>query len=156
MKKIFFCLCLIMAGLACNGQTSNQSTIADGFYSMDTLPPATLPAGCRLVALSGVAQNSVMINTGDYVPLELKEATVVKKAGNGNYITLSLSPCAAQKMQHFTASHLGQQAAIVVNGKVITQNRIRTVIAGGKMEITGCEDKACNQLLAELQQDIKK
>lgn len=47
-------------------------------------------------------------------------------------------------------AHLWGKIAMVVDGEIVTRHKIRSVITGGKLQITRCVDNACEVIRAKL------
>ena len=75
----------------------------------------------------------------------------MRKDGQGKSIlSVSLTRTNAEKAEAFTRAHLGGKIAMVVDGEIVTLHKIRSVITGGKLQITRCKDNACEILRAKL------
>ncbi len=57
--------------------------------------------------------------------------------GNQPVLQIELTPDAGQRLEDFTTAHVGEEVAIVVDGEVVLQPRVRDPIAGGRLEISG-------------------
>jgi preprotein translocase subunit SecD len=95
----------------------------------------------------------VAVDTTLYVPLVLEGSPDAKKDGRGHtMLSVSLSKQYVGRLSDFTRKHLGGRVAIVLGGEVITMHTVRSVIEGGKLQITRCYDDACDVLLSKLVQ----
>ena len=104
---------------------------------------------------SDVNQNEppyyVAIDPCSYVPLVIEGTPQVQKDGRGKGVLLvSLKEENAKKLEDFTRAHLGGQVATIVDGEIISMNKIRAVIVGGKFQMTRCTDNACEIIRAKL------
>jgi preprotein translocase subunit SecD len=138
--------------------------LPNGFYSIlidttsriaariDSIPNSILIYDGRYTDSSDMATpRYVAVDTTFYVPLVLEGAPVAKKDGNGRTLLgVSLSQRYVKRLADFTKAHLGGRVAIVLDGEVITMHKIRSVISGGKIQITRCYDNACEVLLSKL------
>jgi hypothetical protein len=91
------------------------------------------------------------LRTSGFVPLILEGEPHTEPDGRGHallHVTLQRSH--QQTLADFTRAQLGGSAAIVLDGEVVTVHKIRMVIEGGKMQITRCEDDACQMLRSKL------
>jgi preprotein translocase subunit SecD len=71
--------------------------------------------------------------------------------GEGKRIlSVSLTGTNAVRAEAFTRAHLGGRIAMVVDGEIITLHKIRSVVAGGKLQITRCQDNASEVIRAKL------
>ena len=97
----------------------------------------------------------IIINTANFVPLQLQEEPLLLQ--QTQKLQLTFSPPAGEKLEHFTAANIMKQAALVVNGEALTMHKIREAIHGGKMEITGSNDNTCRQMYMLLKNhNVKK
>ncbi len=93
----------------------------------------------------------VAINPTDYIPLIIEGAPEMRQDGRGKSIlSVSLARKNVERTEAFTRAHLGGKIAMVVDGEVVTLHKIRSVITGGKLQITRCTDNACEVIRAKL------
>jgi preprotein translocase subunit SecD len=93
----------------------------------------------------------VALDPTDYVPLIIDAAPEMKQDGRGKSIlSVSLTRQSAERAETFTRAHLGGKIAMVVDGEIVTLHKIRSIITGGKLQITRCDDNACEVIRAKL------
>jgi hypothetical protein len=93
----------------------------------------------------------VAIDPNSYVPLVFEKAPQVQKDGRGKDVLLvSLKQENAKMLEDFTRAHLGGPVATVVDGEIISLNKIRSVITGGQLQMIRCTDNACEIIRAKL------
>jgi hypothetical protein len=93
----------------------------------------------------------VAIDPKDYIPLIIEGAPEMKSDGQGkSVLTVSLARKNAERAEAFTRAHLGGRIAMVVGGEIVTLHKIRSVVTGGKMQITRCTDNACAVIRSKL------
>ena len=93
----------------------------------------------------------VAIDPKDFVPLIIEGAPEMKSDGQGkSVLTVSLARKNAERMEAFTRAHLGGRIAMVVDGEIVTLHKIRSVVTGGKLQITRCTDNACEVIRSKL------
>ena len=93
----------------------------------------------------------VAIDRRDYVPLIIEGTPEMKRDGQGkSVLTVSLARKNAESAEAFTRAHLGGRVAIVVDGEIVTLHKIRSVITGGRVQITRCTDNACEVIRSKL------
>jgi hypothetical protein len=93
----------------------------------------------------------VAIDPNDYVPLTIEGKPEMKSDGEGkSVLTVCLSRRNAERAEAFTRAHLGGRIAMVVGGEIVTLHKIRSVITGGKVQITRCTDNACEVIRSKL------
>lgn len=93
----------------------------------------------------------VTVETHSFVPLILGAAPEPTQQENGSILlSVALSPKYIKTLADFTRAHLGERVALVLDGEVVSTHKIRTVIEGGRMQITRCDDHACQRILSKL------
>ena len=97
----------------------------------------------------------LLIETDDFVPLSLKEkpTTEHKKDKTQNFY-LTLNDVAKTKLEQFTTLNLYKSTGIVVNGEAYTKHKIKSVITGGKLQITQCTENACRVLYDQFDDNV--
>ncbi len=91
------------------------------------------------------------------VPLVLKESPVAGKDDRDKpMLQLNLADEHVETLRRFTEEHLDQTVAIVIAGEVVSANKIKAVITGGKIQITRCDDNACGYLFLELNKSVEQ
>ncbi|GLZ36785.1 hypothetical protein [Actinokineospora sp. NBRC 105648] len=71
--------------------------------------------------------------------------------GTGWVVTIKLSADAAAKFGSWTAEHVGERLAIVVDGKLVSAPQIASPIPGGEVQISGnFTEKSAKQLAADI------
>jgi preprotein translocase subunit SecD len=95
--------------------------------------------------------NYVAIDLKDYVPLIIEGVPEMKRDDQGKSIlSVSLARKNAERAEAFTRAHLGGRIAMVVDGEIVSLHKIRSVITGGKLQITRCTDNACELIRVKL------
>jgi hypothetical protein len=146
-------------------QQKNNKTIRDGFYevvklgttamSSDSLDPAQVIVDFDTLFNPG-DYTRVAIDTLDYVPLELEKLpTTEQQTELKKLLSISLTPAAAEKMKTFTAQRVMKEVAVVIDGKAVTMHKVREAITGSDMQITRCDDNACDYLYVKLKNKVK-
>jgi preprotein translocase subunit SecD len=144
-----------------------QASVEDGFYRVirtasgkkDVFP---LGAHEQVIRFSpDFRENNdeqtryLVIKIDDFVPMQLAEPPQTElQPDQRKKLLLSLSDQAKAKLTSFTREHLNQLTAIVVGGHALTLHKVRTVIDGGKLQITRCTDNACEKLYVELKDNV--
>ncbi len=161
MKRIIIFM-LLACMLASSMFIQHNKHLKDGLYLVEKVlydtSAVTLNANQALVHfnkefLENAPDGSVglIINTTDFVPLLLEgEPLLLPQAENKKKLQLTFSRPSAEKLEKFTAANSMRQATMIVNGEVLTMHKIRDTIRGGKMEITGCSDNACQRIYVML------
>jgi preprotein translocase subunit SecD len=154
---------------------SQNKTISDGFYlvtKIDTVATqlSTLSSNEIVISFSKLFEeyNSdefrrIIIDTTEFVPLELEKSPsteqqplVAGSTENKKKLLLTLTKEAGEKLKTFTAKHLMSKVVIVVDGEALTMHKIREAITGGQVQITRCNDNACEILYVKLKDNVKK
>lgn len=160
LKPLLAALALFCAVLA---GTAWAEPIPDGFYAVVRREPGPDAQGelaegqvrLRFHEAFSDAQETVVVQRTDFVPLQLREPptkTPDPTERTRFWVSVSLSDEAAAQFETFTERHLGEAVAIVVGGEAITVHGIRAVIKGGKVQISRCGDDGCQILFRELTQ----
>ncbi len=68
-------------------------------------------------------------------------------------LQMTLSPDSADELEQLSRRTLGRQVATVVGNRVITIHKVRSVIRGGKIQISRCTDEGCEVLMRQLTRD---
>ncbi len=93
----------------------------------------------------------VALDTSFFVPLRLAGPPEARKDDRGwTLLNVTLAPEHVKTLERFTREHLGGRVAIVIDGEIITMHKVRSVIEGGRVQITRCSDDACQVLRRKL------
>ena len=170
MKKILLSLvlCVFCAGV-CFSQAAPKKSIHDGLYlikKIDTVANKLSPLSSNEVAISfselfkeynDTGFIRIIIDTTEYVPLELEKPPVTEQqTEKKKKLLLSLTKEASEKLKTFTAKHVMQRVALVVGGEALTMHKIKEPITSGQLQITRCNDNACERLYVKLKDNVKK
>ncbi len=166
MKRIFSLMLFVCIHTIGFAQQNKQ--LKDGLYLVDKLlndttantqghNQALVHFNPDFLENAPTGSTSLLINTAEFVPLELKEEpSLLSQTNNKGKLQLTFSPQTSDKLERFTANHLMQQATLIVSGEALIVHKIRDTIRNGKMEITGCSDNACQRIYKALKDHIKK
>jgi len=100
---------------------------------------------------SGEPREWVALSPAPYVPFVCDGPPEMGVSEKGfASLSIALAPENAKLLEDFTREHLNQHVAIVIGGEVITTHTVRSVITGGKIQITRCHDNACEVLKTRL------
>lgn len=158
-----YVLDLQAAGLAAR-DSGDPAALADGLYAVERDAPTAEGAevpGCRVLeydqsVASGepMAPQYLALRTSPFVPLILEMPPDAHTQDDGRtYLTVTLAPQYVKLLEDFTREHVGGRVAIVVDGSVVTMHKVRTPIAGGRLQITRCKDNACELIRSKLMED---
>lgn len=162
MQKIVTVLSLLLLLAACRQKqtTRHPLTLHDGFYEVvgsgSSEPDVTKTLQGQVVInfdtlFSPGDYSWVAIDTNDFVPLKLDtDPQVIQQNGQRMLLSVRLTSGAAQKMKKFSSERVMKQVAIVIDGKAITVHKIREAITGNDIQITRCDDNACEYLYLKL------
>lgn len=169
MLKLIFTTLIFLLSLTCNAQTKQEHTIPDGLYLIDKIDTVatqidTLSSKEIAVYFSKLFEDfnsneylRIIIDTTEYVPLELEKApTTEQQTEAKKKLLLSLTKEASEKLKSFTSNHVMKHVAIVVDGEVLTMHKIKVPITSGQLQITRCNDNACERLYLKLKDNIKE
>jgi hypothetical protein len=159
MKKIFFvAMALYVLLAACD----RPAKIQDGLYLVAGIVnkggphpanKAYAPFDPSFINDAPEGTSGVLLDLDNWVPLELSaEPTIIGGQDEKKKLDLSFSAIAAERLRTFTAAHLMESATMVVDGKALTVQKIRDTITGGKLQITRCDDNACERIFLRLKE----
>ena len=169
MIKIILTTLTIIISLTIHAQTKSIYTIPDGLYlivKIDTLAAQIDTLSTKEIAIyfSKLFEDfntneylRIIIDTTEYVPLELEKVpTTEQQTEAKKKLLLSLTKEASEKLKSFTTNHVMNRVALVVDGEVLTMHKIKVPITSGQLQITRCNDNACERLFVTLKDNIKK
>jgi hypothetical protein len=154
MRKIMapLLLSLFFAGLLITGvlQALAEERIENGFYRVlrisekrETLLPLRdneiLAESSPLFLEPGEKTRYVVLAKKPHVPLALREEPVKVKdptERTKSWLQVRLTESAAQELEDFSKSNLGNSATMVIGGKSLTVHKIRSVLSDGRMQIS--------------------
>lgn len=157
---VLLCVC----GVAAHCQTAKKSPIANGVYAVlnegKTAKEAGNVKGSPAVLVydgrytdSSQVQNPayVAVDTSFFVPLIIEGTPDSQKDGRGHtMLGVALKKQYTKVLEDFSRIHLNGRIAIVLGGEVISMHKVKSVITGGKFQITRCYDNACDVLQSKL------
>lgn len=93
----------------------------------------------------------VALSKTEFIPFDLAHTPRAIPQDDGRHnVGLTFSADMSQKMKTFSRQYLGRQVAMVVDGKIITLHKVRSIIDGGQVQISRCTDRGCELILGEL------
>jgi preprotein translocase subunit SecD len=163
-NKCLFIAILILVGSSAFSQGVSKLNTPNGIYAVireDSTQAGALSGNPSRIVLiydgryvdstQTASPRYITVDTSSFVPLILEEPPDAKMDGHGHtLLSVSLSQKYAGRLEQFTKAHLGGQVAIVLDGEVITTHKVRSIVQGGKFQITRCYDNACEVLRAKL------
>lgn len=168
MFRIILTTLTIIISLTTLAQTKPVYTIPDGLYlivkidtaatQVDTLSSKEIPIYFSKLFEDFNSEEylRIIIDTTEYVPLELeKEPTTQQQTDTKKNLLLSLTQEASEKLISFTTNHVMKHVALVVDGEVLTMHKIKVPITSGQLQITRCNDNACELLYVTLKDNVK-
>lgn len=91
------------------------------------------------------------IDTTSMVPLVLETLPEVTADGTGREIlSVALARRYVSILERFTERHLGERIAVVLDGRVVSAHKIRTVIRAGRIQVSRCDSVSCEILRSKL------
>jgi hypothetical protein len=151
------------------GTAFSQSIIKDGLYlvnRVDTVVTQTLFLSEKETAVYFSSMfdefnsdefSRVIIDTSQYVPLELDTLPKAEQQTDSKKkLLLSLTKESSKKLKAFTTENLLRKVALIVGGEVLTIHKIKAAITNGQLQITRCNDNACETLLIKLMDNVVK
>ena len=166
MKKLLMILLMGLISYAKYTAQTKNGSLHDAAYELvqvlsdKTQAPILKPGQVLLEfdkSFRSTKQSKVVIDTTDFVPMELESTPELKTDKNQNhYLAITIKPEAAEKMKSFTAKRVMKEVVIVIKGKALSAYKIREAISGNQLEITGGSKKTCEDLLLKLKKDVKE
>jgi preprotein translocase subunit SecD len=165
IKKILFSgiTSLLLATLVF-AQPGKQ--VKDGLYLINKLDTVDLKPSAEEALLrfnpmfdefNEEKNTRILVSTKEFVPLELGQApTAEQQTENKKKLLMNLSKEASEQLKTFTAKHVMNMVAVVVDGEVLTIHMIKEAITSGQLQITRCNDNACELLFVKLKDNVKK
>lgn len=166
MKKLFI---LIIFTFFATTISFSQNKLKDGLYlvnRIDTIAGQTseLSVNETDVYFSKMFEEyntdefaRIIIDTTQYVPLELESAPKTEQqTEDKKKLLLTLTKEASQRLESFTTEHLMKMVTLVVGGEALTMHKIKMAITGGQLQITRCNDNACETLFVKLKENVVK
>jgi len=166
MRILTLYITLLVLLMGCSRSVSTEK-LEDGIYlilrsgfNQDSLLP--LEKGEHLITFNKEFLEKtdhdaeyIVVNQIDFVELRLKHkpTTEVQEDKRKNLL-LSMTEQAKEELAVFSEKQLGQMTTIVVGGEALTMHRFRSVIDGGLLQVTRCNDNACEMLFEELQDNV--
>ena len=169
MFRIILTSLTILISLICYAQTKSVYNIPDGLYlivKIDTVESQVDTLSSKEIAIhfstlfeefNSDEYLRIIVDTTEYVPLELEMApTAEQQTEAKKKLLLSLTKEASEKLKSFTTNHVMNRVALVVDGEALTMHKIKEPITSGQLQITRCNDNACERLYVTLNGNIKK
>jgi hypothetical protein len=166
MKKLFI---LIIFTIFATAISFSQNKLKDGLYlvnRIDTIAGQTseLSVNETDVYFSKMFEEyntdefaRIIIDTTQYVPLELESAPKTEQqTEDKKKLLLSLTKEASLRLESFTTEHLMKMVTLIVGGEALTMHKIKMAITGGQLQITRCNDNACETLFVKLKENVVK
>lgn len=160
---------VVIFGFTGFAQTSSVQTIPDGLYLIirtDTITSNVdaLASNELQIYFSKLFEDfnsednfNIVIDTTEYVPLVLEKAPMTEQQTEAKKrLLLSLTPEASEKLKSFTTKHVMKHVVLVVAGEALTMHKIKEPITSGQLQITRCNDNACEQLNLSLKDNVRK
>lgn len=161
-------LCIFLKCFACYGLLIGQNTLANGLYLVDELEidstehiyadsnKAIIHYNSAFIEGEGIDYAPISIWINDYVPFDLAQMPVTRnQTDKKQLLQLTLTDQAAEKLKIFSAKNIMKYAVIVVNGEALTVHKIKEPITSGMLQITRCNDNACEQLFQVLKSSVR-
>jgi preprotein translocase subunit SecD len=166
MKKILFSLLFVCGLLVACSKRPPVKQIPDGLYLVSRIDSQDVAISSLASEETVVRYNPlfdefnedvnsrIIINTNEYVPLELQAITAEQQTVNKKKLLLTLTRQASDQLKTFTEKHLMKMVAIVVDGEVLTRHKVKAVLTGGQLQISRCKDNACERVFVKLKDNV--
>lgn len=164
----FLIIILLFSILYSSAQKSPKIKVKDGLYLISKVDTnsnqlSKLSKNETVVFFSKMFEEfndgnyqRIIIDTTDYVPLELQKApTTEQQTENKKKLLLSLTDKSSEKLKSFTTKNVLKHVVIVIDGEVLTMHKIKEPLTSGLLQITRCNDNACEKLFIKLKKNLK-
>lgn len=168
MNRIVLTAIIIINGLMSFSQTKVIKPIPDGLYLVDRIDTVATQTDILLSKEVSIKFSTLfddfnseqylrlIIDTTEYVPLDLEKAPLTEQQTESKKkIFLSLTQRASDKLKLFSIVQVMKLVAIVVDGEALTMHKIKEPITSGQLQITRCNDNACERLYEKLKDNVK-
>jgi preprotein translocase subunit SecD len=170
MKKLRLLLFFLTALIGqSHSQVDLQNTTRDGLYrviridtsetQLNTLMPdeKALFFSQMFEDYNGTEYSRIVIDRTEFVPLELEESPKTEaETDQKKKLLLTLTPEASEQLKAFTEKYVLQRVALVVDGEVLTIHKIKVALTSGLLQLTRCNDNACELLNVKLRDNVKE
>jgi hypothetical protein len=93
----------------------------------------------------------LVLQTTPFVPFILGAGPVEDREEGGKpRLQLQLTEDQKKPLEDFTRANLGGTVAIVIGGEIVTTHKIKSVITGGRLQVTRCTEHGCETLFTKL------
>ncbi len=168
VTRLFVSVAIIVCLSACSSPRKaviSPKTLPDGMYLVLAeypMAPASSEQGVVipfshdfLLDASEEDPRFLAVDPVDFVALQLASAPEQSEQPDQRVnLLLSLNSMAKDQLAAFTAKNLNKPVAIVIGGQAVTKHKVKSVIDGGKLQISWCTKFACEKLLVELQDNV--
>jgi hypothetical protein len=150
------------------GISAGQNSLLNGLYLVDELEidstehvyadsnKTIIHYNSAFIEGEGIDYAPISIWINDYVPFDLAKMPVTKdQTDKKKLLQLTLTDKAAEKLKEFSSKNLMKYVVIVVNGEALTVHKIKEPITSGMLQITRCNDNACEQLFEVLKSNVR-
>ena len=93
----------------------------------------------------------IALSQSDFIQFELDKPPQAIAKDDGRFdVRLTFSKQMSDRMASFSRRYLGRQVATLIDGKILTLHKVRSIIDGGQLQITRCTDRGCELVLSKL------
>jgi len=154
----------VLETAARSAQPVKPAALANGVFAVlaeSTVKPAAKPGdGSRATlfyeqkyAKPGRKEPArfVTLDTAFFVPLVLAGPPApIKDSLGQTALSAKLAPAHVKSLEGLTRAQLNGKVAVVIGGEIITMPTVRSVITGGDVMISGCQNDGCEALRTQL------
>lgn len=167
--KIVISFLFITLCLQCIAQTNSIHNIPDGLYLITRTDTTNINEESRstkeieirfnklFLEFSSDEYLKIFVDTAEYAPLILEKVpTTEQQTEAKKKLLLTLTKEASERLKIFTSKHLSKHVVLVVDGEALTIHKIKEPITSGLLQITRCDDNACEILNLTLKDNVQK
>lgn len=147
------------------GTVFSQLKLRDGIYLVDqnkSKHDASQPNTAAIqfnplfIEYNPEEYDPIIIFTSDFVPFELTGMPVIQyQKDQKNFLLVSLTKKATDKLSAFTSKNLMNNIVVVVNGQALAVYKVIQPVISRKIIITRCSGNGCAQVSKQLKSAIK-
>lgn len=159
---------IVFSMIGCSAEDVGKKTLPDGLYllnrvdTIESQKSALLPNEKEIFFSTMFEEYNareyirLIIDTTQFVPLDLEQSPVAEQqTEQKKKLMLSLTHEASEKLKDFSTDHVMDRVALVVDGEALTMHMIRVPLTSGQLQITRCNDNACERLFTTLKDNVK-
>lgn len=136
---------ILMLALFSSALIAQNGPLANGVYAVEEGS-----AKGKTLVIRQYEGKDVALDVANFAPLTIEGKPRILHDVRGSSLMVQLAPEAAKRLEDLTRSHMNRPIAVVVNDKILSAPKVRSVITDGQARVTPCEDASCDTLLRQI------